>query len=145
MQLLKYVIPISCLSIITTPVLAQSQQKKWVDFGQTNSGEIIKLNENSVKFEIMLADDTLNNEDGFYSDNDKYPKVKVVVFEYNIGGRKRNAYTKSCDYGKLTTNPSWKTYTTFIDYWPQYFLISADSVASQNMLQRVCTLSLSSQ
>ncbi|MBD2295350.1 hypothetical protein H6G06_18205 [Anabaena sphaerica FACHB-251] len=147
MQLIKYTIAIaiSSLPIFTTPVLAQTKQEKWVDFGQTNNGEIIKLNESSVKFEIMLADDTLNNEDGFYSDNDKYPKVKVVVFEYNIGGRKRNAYTKSCNRGKLSANSSWKTYTTFIDYWPQYFLVEADSAASQNMLRRVCTLSLSNQ
>ena len=67
MQLIKYTtaIAISCLPIFTTPVLAQNKQEKWVDFGQTNNGEIIKLNERSVKFEIMLADDTLNNEDGF--------------------------------------------------------------------------------
>lgn len=138
-------IAISSVSIFTIPVLAQNQQERWVDFGQTNSGEIIRLNERSVKFKIMLADDTLNDEDGFYIQNNKYPKVKVVVFEYNIGGRKRNAYTKSCKQGKLSANPSWKTYTNFIDYWPQYFLVPADSIASQNMLQRVCTLSLSNK
>lgn len=147
MQLIKYTtaIAISCLPIFTTPVLAQNKQEKWVDFGQTNNGEIIKLNERSVKFEIMLADETLNDEDRFYSENDTYPKVKVVIFEYSIGGRTRNAYTKSCNHGKLSANPSWKTYTTFIDYWPQYFLVPADSIASQNMLRRVCTLSLSNQ
>jgi hypothetical protein len=145
MQLLKYTtaIAIYSLAILTTPVFAQVDQEKWVYFGQTNSDEILKLNESSVKFQIMLADDTLNNEDGHYSENDKYPKVKVVVFDYNIGGRKRNAYTKSCDNGKLTANLSWKTFTSVIDYWPQYFMVEADSAASQNMLRRVCTLSLS--
>jgi hypothetical protein len=145
MQLIKYVtaITISSLSILITPVFAQADQDKWVDFGKTHSGEILKLNESSVKFEIMLADDTLNNEDGFYSNNDKYPKVKVVVFDYKIGNKKRSAYTKSCDNGRLTANSRWKTYISVIDYWPQYFIVEADSVASEKMLQQVCTLSLS--
>ncbi|WP_016949694.1 hypothetical protein [Anabaena sp. PCC 7108] len=145
MQLIKSAtaIIISSLSMLTIPVFAQVDQDKWVDFGKTHSGEILKLNESSVKSEIMLADDTLNNQDGFYSNKDNYPKVKVVVFDYSIGDKKRSAYTKSCDNGRLTANARWKTYTSVTDYWPQYFEVEADSVASEKMLQQVCTLSLS--
>ena len=138
---------VSCLSFsglaqLSTPVLAQTNQERWVDFGKTNSGETLRLNEKSIKFEMMLIDDTLNNEDGFY---DNLPKIRVVAFDYSIGGRKRSAYTKSCNRGNLAANPSWRTYTSFIDYWPQYFSVEADSVASKRMLQQVCTLSLSKQ
>ncbi|MEB3182181.1 MAG: hypothetical protein VKL59_24565 [Nostocaceae cyanobacterium] len=144
MQLIKSAaaIAIASGSLLSTPVLAQSIPERWVDFGTTNSGERLKLNETSIKFEMMLVDDTLNNEDGHY---DNLPKIRVVVFDYSIGGRKRNAYTKSCNGGNLADNPSWKTFTSLIDYWPQYFLVKADSVASKKMLQRVCTLSLYEQ
>lgn len=144
MQLIKFAtaIAIASLSIFSTPVLAQMNQERWVDFGKINSGETLKLNETSIKFEMMLVDDTLNNEDGFY---ENLPKIRVVAFDYSVGGRKRSAYTKSCNSGNLAANPSWRTYTSFIDYWPQYFSVEADSVASKNMLQRVCTLSLSKQ
>ncbi|HEY9666826.1 MAG TPA: hypothetical protein V6C91_08470 [Coleofasciculaceae cyanobacterium] len=142
MQFIKYAtaIAITSLSIFSTPLLAQVNKERWVDFGKTNSGETLKLNERSIKFEMMLIDDFLNNEDGYY---DNLPKIRVVAFDYSIGGRKRSAYTKSCNDGNLATNPSWKTYTSYLDYWPQYFLVEADSVASKRMLQRVCTLSLS--
>lgn len=144
MQLIKSAtaLAIASLSIFSTPVLAQTNQEQWVDFGRTNGGETLRLNEKSIEFEMMLTDDSLNNEDGFYDD---LPKIKVVAFDYSIGGRKRSAYTKSCNSGNLAANPSWKTFTTFIDYWPQYFLVEADSVASHKMLQRVCTLSLYEQ
>ncbi|MFN4953490.1 MAG: hypothetical protein ACK5F3_05185 [Aphanizomenon sp.] len=112
---------------------------------KTNSGEILKLNDSSIGFQMMLADGSLNNEDGFYNDNDKFPKTKVIVFDYSISGRKRSGYTKSCKQGNLAANPTWKTYTSLIDYWPQYFLVEADSVASKKMLQRVCSLSLYKQ
>jgi len=124
------------------PVNAQITQQRWVDLGKTNSGETLKLNEKSIEFQLVLIDESLNNEDGFY---DKLPKTKVVAFEYSIGGRKRYAYTKSCKDGNVTSNPNWKTYTSIIDYWPQYFLVEADSVASKKMLQRVCALSLYKQ
>lgn len=141
MQLIKFAtaLALASLSIFSTPVLAQLNQEQWVEFGQTNSGETLKLNERSIKFEMMLPDDSLNNEDGHY---DNLPKMKVVAFDYSIGGRKRSAYTKSCNRGNLAANPRWRTYTSFIDYWPQYFSVEADSVASKRMLQRVCTLSL---
>lgn len=144
MQLIKSAtaIAIASLSIFSTPVFAQVNQERWVDFGKTNRDETLKLNEKSIKFEMMLVDDTLNNEDGFY---DNLPKIRVVTFDYSVGGRKRSAYTKSCNRGNLAANPSWRTYTSFIDYWPQYFSVEADSVASKKMLQRVCTLSLSKQ
>ena len=144
MQLIKSAtaIAITSLSIFSTPTLAQTNQERWVDFGKTNSGEALKLNETSINFEMMLVDDTLNNEDGFY---DNLPKIRVVTFDYSVGGRKRSAYTKSCNRGNLAANPNWRTYTSFIDYWPQYFSVEADSVASKRMLQRVCTLSLGQQ
>ena len=130
-------IAIASLSIFSTPVLAQVNQERWVNFGKTNNGETLRLNESSIKFEMMLTDDSLNNEDGFY---DNLPKIRVVAFEYSVEGRKRSAYTKSCNRGNLAAKPSWRTYTSFIDYWPQYFSVEADSVASKRMLQRVCTL-----
>lgn len=144
MQLIKSAaaIAITSLSIFSTPALAQTNQERWVDFGKTKSGETLRLNERSIKFEMMLPDDSLNNEDGHY---DNLPKIRVVAFEYSVGGRKRSAYTKSCKGGNLAANPNWRTYTAFIDYWPQYFSVEADSVASKRMLQRVCTLSLSKQ
>ncbi|WP_413173360.1 hypothetical protein [Anabaena azotica] len=144
MQLTKYVaaITISALSIFSTPVIAQTDKEDWTNFGKVHSGEILKLNEKSVKFETILVDDTLNNQDGFYNDNDKFPKIRVVVFEYSINNKKRIAYTKSCNSGNLTANPYWKTYTSLIDNWPQYFRVDVDNVANQKMLQRVCTLSL---
>lgn len=135
-------IAIASLSNFSTPVIAQTNQQQWVDFGQTNSGETLKLNERSIKFQMMLVDDSLNNEDGHY---DNLPKIKVVAFEYSIEGRKRNAYTKSCNGGNVAANPSWRTYTSYRDYWPEYFGVEADSVASQKMLQRVCALSLYKQ
>ena len=144
MQLIKSAtaIAITSLSMFSTPVLAQITQERWVDFGKTNTGETLRLNESSIKFEMMLVDDSLNNEDGFY---DNLPKIRVVAFQYSIGDRKRSAYTKSCTRGNLAANPSWRTYTSFIDYWPQYFSVNADSVASKRMLQRVCTFSLHKQ
>lgn len=144
MQLIKSAtaVAIASLSIFSKPVLAQVNPERWVEFGKTKSGETLKLNESSIKFEMMLTDDSLNNEDGFY---DNLPKIRVVAFDYNIGGRKRSAYTKSCNGGNLAANPSWRTYTSFIDYWPQYFSVEADSIASKKLLQRVCTLSLDKQ
>lgn len=95
---LQFTLPllVSCLSFsglaqLSTPVLAQTNQERWVDFGKTNSGETLRLNEKSIKFEMMLIDDTLNNEDGFY---DNLPKIRVVAFDYSIWGRKRSVYTK---------------------------------------------------
>lgn len=144
MQLIKSAtaIAMASLSIFSMPVLAQTNQERWVDFGKTKSGEILRLNERSIKFEMMLSDDSLNNEDGHY---DNLPKIRVVTFDYSVGGRKRSAYTKSCNHGNLAANPSWRTFTSFIDYWPQYFSVEADSVASKKLLQRVCTLSVDKQ
>lgn len=147
MQLTKYatVIAISVLSIFSTPVLAETNKEYWVDYGKNNSGEKLRLNETSIRFETMLADDTINNKDGFYNDKDKFPKITVVVFEYSVNNSKRIAYTKSCDSGNLTNNPYWKTYTSLADNWPQYFQVDIKSIASKQMLQQVCNLSLSNQ
>lgn len=139
-QLIKSVtaIAIGTLSIFSTPSIAQTDRQQWMSFGQTNSGEILQLNTSSIKFRMMLIDDTINEEGGYES---KLPRIKVVAFDYSIGGRKRSAYTKSCQGRSITDRPSWKTYTSFLDYWPQYFQVEADSIASQKMLQRVCHLS----
>jgi len=144
MKLIRYMaaIAIASVSLLSTPVIAQINQQRWVDFGKTNSGEKLRLNERSIEFKLVQIDESLNNEDGFYGN---LPSTKVVAFDYSIGGRKRSAYTKSCNGGNAATNPSWKTYTSQIDYQFQYFLVEADSVASKKMLQRVCALSLYKQ
>lgn len=147
MKLIKYTtaIAISALSIFSTPVIAQTNKPLWVYFGKNNSGERLYLNEKSIRFETMLADDTINNTDGFYNDDDRFPKITVVVFEYGVNNRKRIAYTTSCESGNLTDQPFWKTYTSKADDWPQYFRVDINSVASEKMLQRVCNLSFSGQ
>ncbi|MFQ4168129.1 hypothetical protein [Scytonema millei] len=116
----------------------ESQFDRWTTLGKTNTGETLVLNDTSVKIVEILVDESLNNEDGFY---DNLPKTKVVQFDYSIGGRKRHAYTKSCKNGAVVGNAHWKTYTTFVDYNPQYFLVEADSEASKKMIKRVCSLS----
>ncbi|MEB3220109.1 MAG: hypothetical protein VKN72_28280 [Nostocales cyanobacterium 94392] len=116
----------------------ESQFDRWTTLGKTNTGETLVLNDTSVEIVEILVDESLNNEDGFYNN---LPKKKVVQFDYRIGGRKRHAYTKSCKNGAVVGNAHWKTYTTFIDYNPQYFLVEADSAASKKMIKRVCSLS----
>ena len=142
MQLIKsaaaIAIVVGSLSLFSTPSIAQTTRQQWISFGQTNDGEILKLNTSSIKFRMMLIDDTINEEGGYES---KLPRIKVVAFDYSIGGRKRSAYTKSCQGGSVADRPNWKTYTSFLDYWPQYFQVEADSISSQKMLQRVCLLS----
>jgi hypothetical protein len=144
MKLIKYTtaIAISALSVFSTPVIAETKENDWVYFGDVNSGEKLKLNEKSIRFENMLVDDTINNKDGFYNDDDRFPKMRVVVFEYSINDNKRIAYTKSCDSGNLTDKPYWKTYTSLADNWPQYFRVDINSIASERMLRRVCNLSV---
>jgi hypothetical protein len=126
------------LFLPTIAVAEESKLEQWTTLGKTNTGETLVLNDKSVGITEILTDESLNNEDGFY---DNYPKTKVVQFDYRIGGRKRHAYTKSCKNGAVIGNPNWKTYTTFIDYNPQYFLVEADSSASKKMIERVCYLS----
>ncbi|TAE59746.1 MAG: hypothetical protein EAZ76_10045 [Nostocales cyanobacterium] len=138
-------IAIFSLSIFSTPVIAEKKPELWVDFGKNNSGEQLKLNEKSIRFETMLVDDTINNTDGFYNNDDRFPKMTVVVFEYRVNNRKRIAYTKSCNAGNLTDKPYWKTYTSIADNWPQYFRVDIKSVASMELLQRVCSLTVSNQ
>ncbi|NET00413.1 MAG: hypothetical protein F6K62_17080 [Sphaerospermopsis sp. SIO1G2] len=147
MKITKYpiAIAISALSIFSTPVIAENVKEYWVGFGKNNSDEKLKLNEKSIRFETMLADHTINNTDGFYNNDDRFPKITVVVFEYSVNNRKRMAYTKSCNAGNLTNKPYWKTYTSVADNWPQYFRVNVKSIASRQMLARVCTLSLPSQ
>ncbi len=116
----------------------ESSSDTWTILGETNTGESLLLNDSSVKINKILVDESLNNEDGFY---DNLPKKKVIFFDYRIGERVRRGYTESCKNGVVIGNPRWKTYTTFIDYNPQYFVVEADSPASKKMIQRVCSLS----
>jgi hypothetical protein len=142
LQLIKSVrlitIVLGFLSIFSTGAIAQTDRQEWVSFGKADNGETLNLNRKSIKFRSMLIDDTINEEGGYEG---KVPRIQVVTFDYSIGGRKRAAYTKSCKGGSLGSRPSWKTSTSFIDYWPQYFQVEADSIPSQKMLQMVCTLS----
>ncbi|MFH7031096.1 MAG: hypothetical protein ACHBN1_38600 [Heteroscytonema crispum UTEX LB 1556] len=127
------------LFLPTIAVGEESQFDRWTTLGKTNTGETLVLNDTSVEIIDILVDDSLNNEDGFYNN---YPMTKAVQFDYRIGDRKRRAYTKSCKNGAVIGNSHWKTYTTFIDYNPQYFLVEADSEASKKMIKRVCSLSV---
>jgi hypothetical protein len=88
----------------------------------------------------MPVNDEINMEGRDGTETDNIPMRKVVSFTYNIGGRERHAYTTSCNGKNLATNPSWRTATTYIDYWPQYFSVMADSLVSKKMLKQVCVV-----
>ncbi len=129
--------------IISNLTVANSQSQKWINFGKTNSGEKLRLDISSIKFEMMAVDDTINMEGRDNDDVKGIPMHRVIAFKYNIGGRNRSSYTTSCSGRKLTTNPGWRTFTSYVDYWPQYFSINADGNSSVRMLKKVCELSQS--
>jgi hypothetical protein len=127
--------------MISSLTEAKAQSPRWLDFGETSNGEKLQLDASSVKLETMAIDDTINME-GLDNDDVKgIPMHSVVAFKYNIGGRDRMAYTISCNGRSLMNNPEWRTFTRHIDYWPQYFSVSADSNSSIKMLKKVCKLS----
>jgi hypothetical protein len=142
LQLIKSVgmiaMVLGSLSIFSTGAIAQTDREEWVSFGKMANAEVLKLDRKSIKFRSMLIDDTINEEGGYEG---KVPRIQVVAFDYSIGGRKRIAYTKSCKGSSLGNRPSWRTSTSFVDYWPKYFQVEADSIPSQKMLQMVCSVS----
>lgn len=122
------------------PVVAQDRAQKWVNFGTVANGERLQLDLASIQSSTMPVNDKINMEGRDGTETDKIPMQKVVLFNYNLGGRKRFAYTTSCNGRNLAANPSWRTATTYIDYWPQYFSVKADSPVSKKMLKQVCVV-----
>jgi hypothetical protein len=133
---------IAVLSSVSGAAIAQDKPSKWIDFGKVGTGERLQLDVNNVLLSRMPIDDRINLEGMTDEDikNAKIPMRRVIFFNYKIGGRLRNAYTISCNGKNLTANPSWRTSTTYIDYWPQYFSVPADSPTSRQMLKNVCVL-----
>lgn len=120
--------------------IAQDKPAQWIDFGTASKGERLQLDANSILRSTMPVDDKINMEGRDGSETDNIPMRKIIAFSYKIGGRNRRAYTISCNGKNLKANPSWRTSTTYRDYWPQYFSVSADTPASRQMLKNVCAL-----
>jgi hypothetical protein len=128
------------IATFACPVNAQDRQPKWIDIGTFGNGDRLRLDIASILPGTMPVDDKINMEGRDGTETDNIPMRNVVVFTYNIGGRKRHAYTISCNGKNLVANPSWRTATTYIDYWPQYFSVKADSPIGKKMLKQVCTV-----
>ena len=137
-----FAITATAISLIAGAAIAQNKPSKWIDFGSVGTGERIQLDINSVKQTQMPVNDRTNMEGMTDEDikTSKIPMREVISFTYKIDGRSRYAYTISCKGRNLTVNPSWRTSTTSVDYWPQYFSVPADSPASRQMLKNVCSL-----
>ncbi|WP_310423709.1 hypothetical protein [Chamaesiphon sp. VAR_48_metabat_135_sub] len=127
--------------MVSIPVIAQDRQ--WLGFGEVVNGEQLRLDLASVQSGTMPVNDKINMEGRDGSETDKIPMRKIVLFTYNIGGRERHGYTTSCNGKNLAANPSWRTATNYIDYWPQYFSVKADSPVSKKMLKQVCVVNAS--
>lgn len=132
------------ISIGSGAAIAQDKPSKWIDFGKVGTGERLQLDVNNVIRTRMPIDDRTNLEGMTDEDikNANIPMRGVISFNYKIDGRLRRAYTTSCKNKNLTTNPSWRTSTKVVDYWPQYFSVSADSSSSRQMLKNVCILGI---
>jgi len=96
---------------------------RWENVGKTSTGETLSLDTNSVQ--------TKSGEGGW------------LFFSYRLTGsvetRQSVAKTASCSNGKLSSaTPGW-----IVD--SQSRKVSADSVGSQNLLQRVCQLGRNKQ
>jgi hypothetical protein len=128
--------------IFTSTAIAQERPSKWIDFGRVGTTEKLQLDVNNIRYTQMPIDDRQNLEGMTGEDikNAKIPMRDAISFTYKIGGRTRFAYTVSCKGKNLAPNPTWRTSTTTIDYWPQYFSVPADSPASRQMLKNVCGL-----
>jgi hypothetical protein len=134
-------IPIATLALMFShPAIAQDRPQNWIGFGSIGNGERLRLDTASIKPGTMPVNDKINMEGRDGTETDRIPMRKVVLFTYNIGGRERHAYTTSCNGKNLAANPSWRTATTFVDYWPQYFSVKADSLVSKKMLRQVCAV-----
>jgi hypothetical protein len=140
---LFYTIAIMTIAMVSSPVIAQDRQQKWIGFGEVGNGEQLRLDTASIQSGTMPVNDKINMEGRDDTETGKIPMRKVVLFTYNIGGRERHAYTTSCNGKNLAANPSWRTATTYIDYWPQYFSVKADSPVSKKMLKQVCVVNAS--
>ena len=138
-----YTITAMIIAMVSSPVIAQDRPQKWIGFGEVGNGEQLRLDTASIQSGTMPINDKINMEGRDGSETDKIPMRKVVLFNYNIGGRERHAYTTACNGRNLAANPSWRTATTYIDYWPQYFSVKADSPISKKMLKQVCVVSAS--
>ncbi|WP_310481967.1 hypothetical protein [Chamaesiphon sp. VAR_48_metabat_403] len=125
--------------MFANPVVAQDRSQKWIGVGKIGD-ERLQLDLASIQSGTMPTNDKINMEGRDGTETDKIPMQKVVLFNYNIGGRKRHAYTTACNGRNLAANPSWRTATSYIDYWPQYFSVKADSPVSQKMLKQVCVV-----
>jgi hypothetical protein len=128
------------IASISTIAIAQDKPAQWIEFGTVGEGERLQLDTNSVLRSKMPVNDRTNMEGLDGTETTNIPMRKVVVFTYKIGGRTRHAYTISCNGRNLNADPSWRTSTTYVDYWPQYFSVKADSSVSQQMLKNVCVL-----
>ena len=137
----KVICSTAVIILSAAPNAALAEQ--WIDFGAAK-GEQLQLDTSSVMSIKMPVDDRINMEGGA-DEGSKVPMRKVISFKYKIGGRTRSAYTISCDGKKLKSNPSWRTATTYIDYWPQYFSVKADSPSSKQMLKNVCILGIANK
>jgi hypothetical protein len=128
--------------LLSGSAIAQDKPAQWIDFGTVSKGERLQLDANSIIRSTMPVDDRINMEGRDGTETDKIPMRKAIAFSYKIGGRTRHAYTISCNGKNLKAKPSWRTATTYIDYWPQYFSVAADTPASKQMLKNVCALSI---
>jgi hypothetical protein len=139
----SYAMSAMTIAIASNPVIAQDRQQKWIGFGDIGNGEQLRLDTVSIQSGTMPVNDKINMEGRDGTETDKILMRKVVLFTYNIGGRERHAYTTSCNGKNLAINPSWRTAITYIDYWPQYFSVKADSPVSKKMLKQVCVVNAS--
>jgi hypothetical protein len=138
-----YTITAITIAMLSRSVIAQERQQKWIGFGEVDNGEQLRLDTASIQSVTMPVNDKINMEGRDGTETDKIPMRKVILFTYNIGGRDRHAYTISCKGKNLAANPSWRTATTYLDYWPQYFSVKADSPVSKKMLKQVCVVNAS--
>jgi hypothetical protein len=131
---------LATIATISIAANAKTTSAKWIDFGTTN-GARLKLDANSIKSMRRPIDDSINLEGRDDAYKNSLPMHRVISFDYNVAGYKRSAYTTSCQGSNLKVNPSWRTYITIVDYWPQYFSVAANSAVRRNMLVRVCKMS----
>ena len=109
-EMLKKLLTACALVIAIVPQVYASQN--WETVGKTNTGETLSLDSNSVQ--------SKPNTGGW------------LFFSYKVGSRQNIAKTASCSNGKLSSaKPGW-----IVDSNSRQ--VFADSVASQELLQRVC-------
>lgn len=108
--MLKKLLTACALVIAIAPQVYASQN--WETVGKTNTGETLSLDSNSVQ--------SKPNTGGW------------LFFSYKLNNRQNIGKTASCSNGKLSsTKPGW-----IVDSNSRQ--VFADSVASQELLQRVC-------